>query len=254
MATTPMPVAVVTGAAGAIGSAICTRLVADGWSVVGLDLNTGLDPSVDWRVVDVTDTESMAHCVASLERTDLLINGAGFGDSAPAEDMTAEQWTSVVEGNLTGTFKACRAFYPHLAATGGTVVNIASTAAKNALELHANYCAAKAGVVALTEVLAIEWAEAGIRVLSVSPGFVATPRLKAGLEKMPARRAEIEMRTPLGRTLETDEIAHAIVELAGPKFAYLSGSDVVIDGGWSTDGGGGRLFRAATKSDGPNPQ
>jgi NAD(P)-dependent dehydrogenase (short-subunit alcohol dehydrogenase family) len=159
--------------------------------------------------------------------------------------MTPRQWRGVVDSCLSGTFYTSQAFHGPLANRGGTIVNIASAAGTNALELHANYCAAKAGVIALTEVLALEWAQDDIRVFAVSPGFVATPNLERGLKDMPDRRRALEERTPLQRLLTIDEIAGAIVELSSSNFAYLTGTNVVIDGGWSIDGGGSRLFRPA---------
>ena len=235
--------AVVTGGAGAIGSAVCRRLVGDGWATYSLDLSEGSVPDVQALVTDVTDREAVANAAKVIGPIDLLVNGAGFGDRAPAEEMTTHQWTSVVDVCLTGTFFASQAFHDALSTRGGTIVNIASAAATNALELHANYCAAKAGVVALTEVLALEWAKDDIRVFAVSPGFVGTPKLLEGLASMPERKEELEARTPLSRLLGVDEIAGAIVDLASPTFGYLTGTNVVIDGGWSIDGGGGRLFR-----------
>ena len=242
MSGEPKRTAVVTGGAGAIGSAICLRLLRDGWTVHALDLRPGENADVGYIVADVTSPDAVDEVAARFDRLDLLVNGAGFGDRAPAETMTPHQWSSVVDTCLSGTFYVARAFHAALAESGGTVVNIASAAANNPLELHANYCAAKAGVVALTEVLALEWSGHGIRVFAVSPGFVATRRQKEGLAEMPRRQSVIEARTPLGRLVEVQEIADAIVELASPTFAYLTGTNVLIDGGFSTDGGGSGLF------------
>ena len=234
--------AVITGAAGAIGGAIARMLVADGWNVVGLDLQSGEHESVHWLTVDVTKSEEIIAAASTLDRCDLLINAAGFGDRAPAEEMTPFQWDRVVDVCLTGTFYTCRSFHPLLSGSGGVIVNIASAAATNPLVMHANYCAAKAGVVALTEVLALEWAVDQIRVFAVSPGFVSTPRLKQGLASAPHRKTGLEARTPMGRLAEIDEIAKAIIALASPDFAYLTGTNVIIDGGFSTDGGSSGLF------------
>ncbi len=236
--------AVITGAAGAIGGAIAQLLVEGGWEVVGLDLRKGESSSIAWVVADVTDSEQMETAAKSLDRCDLLVNAAGFGDRAPAAEMTPAQWESVISGCLSGTFYSCRAFFTQLAAGGGVIVNIASAAATNALATHANYCSAKAGVVALTEVLALEWAKEGIRVLAVSPGFVATHKQKLGFETAPKLLGGIEAGTPMGRLAEVAEIAEAVVGLVGSQFSYLAGTNVVIDGGFSTDGGRSQLFAA----------
>ena len=236
--------AVITGAAGAIGGAIAQLLVEDGWEVVGLDLRKGQSSSVEWVVTDVTDSHQLETTAKNLDRCDFLVNAAGFGDRAPAAEMTPAQWESVISGCLSGTFYSCKAFYQQLAARGGVIVNIASAAATNALATHANYCSAKAGVVALTEVLALEWAKEGIRVLAVSPGFVATPKQKLGFETAPKLLGGIEASTPMGRLAEVAEIAEAVVSLAGAQFSYLTGENIVIDGGFSTDGGSSHLFAA----------
>jgi len=234
--------AVITGAAGAIGGAIARQLLADGWDVVGLDLQSGEHESVNWLTVDVTKSEEIIAAASTLDRCDLLINAAGFGDAAAAKELTPFQWDRVVDVCLTGTFYTCRSFHPLLSGSGGVIVNIASAAATNALTMHANYCAAKAGVLALTEVLALEWAADQIRVFAVSPGFVSTPKQRKGLTEAPNRKAEIEARTPMGRLAEIDEIAKAVIALASPDFAYLTGTNVIIDGGFSTDGGSSGLF------------
>jgi len=234
--------AVITGAAGAIGGVIARQLVADEWDVVGLDLQSGEHESVNWLTVDVTKSEEIIAAAGTLDRCDLLVNAAGFGDRAAAEEMTPFQWDRVVDVCLTGTFYTCRSFHPLLSDSGGVIVNIASAAATNALAMHANYCAAKAGVVALTEVLALEWAADQIRVFAVSRGFVSTPVSRKGFAEAPHRKTGIEARTPMGRLAEIDEIARAVIALASSDFAYLTGTNVIIDGGFSTDGGSSGLF------------
>ena len=229
--------AVVTGASSGIGMACASKLIADGWSVIGWDLS---DPVVEGVVgdrVDVSDPESVRAAAAKLPKLDLLINSAGISDRAPAAEMAVEQWRRVIDVDLSGTFWCAQALHPALAAAGGVVVNVASIAGHRSFAGRANYCAAKAGVVALTEVLGVEWAPDGIRVLAVSPGFVATEMVEAGIEGGWISEDAILARTPLGRLATPEETAAAIVALSGSAFTYATGSTVVLDGGWLANGG-----------------
>ena len=230
-------VAVVTGAASGIGYACVVELVARGWDVVGWDVSPGNDERVTWRQVDVGDHESVTAAAADVPEASLLVNAAGVSDRAPAAEMTPEQWERVLRVDLTGVFFCCRALFGSLVAGQGTVVNIASIAGHRSFAQRANYCAAKAGVLALTEVLGLEWAEHGVRVIAVSPGFVATPMMVAGIEAGFIDEEEVLGRTPQRRLASSEEIARSIISLAGEPFHYLTGTTIVIDGGWCANGG-----------------
>jgi NAD(P)-dependent dehydrogenase (short-subunit alcohol dehydrogenase family) len=230
-------VGVVTGAASGIGHSCVQRLKADGWSVVGWDIDPGGDPDVAWQQVDVGDFESVAGAAAKVPTVSLLVNSAGISARAPAAEMQPDQWDRVVRIDLTGTFYCCRALHDALVRGRGTIVNIASIAAHRSFAGRANYCAAKAGVVALTEVLGLEWASEGVRVIAVSPGFTATPMMVAGIEGGHIDERPLLERTPQRRVAPPDELAEAIVALAGDSFAYLTGQTVIIDGGWCANGG-----------------
>ena len=235
--------AVLTGAAGSICGRVAADLLDAGWRVVGIDVREGADDRVDWRIADVTAPASLSAVAQDVGPVRFLVNGAGFGSRANAEVMTEEQWSSVVATCLSGTFFTAQAFHPNLKAAGGaTIVNIASAAANNAIERYASYCAAKAGVVALTGVLGLEWAKDGIRVVSVSPGYIATPRQREGQKLDPNRFDTLTSRTPLGRLGTVEEIAAAIIALEGDAFGFMTGTNVLIDGGWTTDGGGAGLW------------
>ncbi len=127
--------------------------------------------------------------------------------------------------------------HPALKARGGTVINIASIAGHRSFHGRSNYCAAKAGIVALTEVLGLEWAPDGVRVVGVSPGFISTEMWNYGVEIGQIREKAVLDRTPQRRTADPPELAAAIITLADPRFAYLTGTTVVIDGGWCANGG-----------------
>lgn len=232
--------AVVTGASGAIGSA-CARLLSKrGWTITGVDV---VDPPADlehvsWHMADVRDREALGRVAAETGPVKLLINGAGFGDRAPAAEMTPHQWQSVLDVCLTGTFMTSQAFYPNLCqARGAVVLNIASLAAQRACALHANYCAAKAGVEALTEVLALEWAAHQIRVVAVSPGVVNTPIVRQNMKPGSDREKAILAMTPLGRLFRPEELARLILAYCSDDFAHVTGATLIADGGFATAGG-----------------
>jgi NAD(P)-dependent dehydrogenase (short-subunit alcohol dehydrogenase family) len=234
---TSKQVAVVTGAASGIGRACAERLVREGWFVVGWDISPGDDPTVNWRRVDVADFASVTAAAAEVPLASLLVNCAGISDRAPAAEMSTDQWDRVIRVDLSGTFYCCRALHDALSRGRGTIVNIASIAAHRSFAGRANYCAAKAGVVALTEVLGLEWAEHGVRVVAVSPGFVASPMLAVGVEAGHIQEEAVLGRTPQARLASSDEIAAVVVSLASSAFAFMTGTTVVVDGGWCANGG-----------------
>lgn len=232
-----MSVAVVTGVSSGIGEATARLLVAEGWQVRGWDVSEPRITDVAWTRVDVSDPDSVMAAAASLETVGLLVNAAGIADRAPAATMRAGQWRRVIDVDLSGTFYCAQALYPALKAGMGVVVNVASIAGHRAFAGRANYCAAKAGVVMLTQVLGQEWAVDGIRVLAVSPGFVATEMVVAGMAGGWVSEAAIRGRTPMDRLAEPDEIARSIVALASGAFSYATGTAVLVDGGWTAMGG-----------------
>jgi NAD(P)-dependent dehydrogenase (short-subunit alcohol dehydrogenase family) len=232
-----MKLAVVTGVSSGIGEATARLLMADGWQVRGWDIGEPRLAGVAWTRVDVSDPDSVAAAAAEVERLGLLVNAAGIADRAPAASMRPDQWRRVIDIDLSGTFYCAQALHSALKAASGVVVNVASIAGHRAFAGRANYCAAKAGVVMLTQVLGQEWATDGIRVLAVSPGFVATEMVVAGMEGGWVSEAAIRGRTPMDRLAEPDEIARSIVALSGDAFSYATGTAVLIDGGWTANGG-----------------
>jgi NAD(P)-dependent dehydrogenase (short-subunit alcohol dehydrogenase family) len=219
-------VAVVTGGGSGIGAACKALLEQNGASVVVLD-RTGAP------AVDVTDREALNGVAESLDRVDVLINAAGvLTENKPVDDLTAEDFRRNFEVNVLGTVNACQAFARHLKASRGAVVNVASQAALVSLPQQAAYTASKGAVAALTRSLAIDWAAEGVRVNAVAPGFTVTPMTEAFFENETFTNAAVA-RIPLGRLLQPDEIAGAIVFLASPLARAVTGVVLPVDGGWT---------------------
>ena len=151
---------------------------------------------------------------------------------APVAEMEPEQWSRVLGVNLTGTFLCSRALFEPLRAAGGVAVNVASTRAFQSARGRAAYAVSKAGIVMLTQVLGLEWAANGIRVVAIAPGYVRTPMVQHQLEIGGLRKDVILGNTPLGRMAEPEEIAGLVLALAGTTFSFMTGTTLVFDGGW----------------------
>lgn len=258
--------AVVTGAASGIGNAIARALAGRGARVVIVDVRadgateaaaglpgaTDAPGAVDGRGAadapgaatgfhagfgcDVTDETSVARAVAEViarfGRIDVLVNCAGIAALAPADELSAESWSRTIDVNLTGTFRVAQAVGRHMLAAGyGRVVNIASQAAHVGIDGHAAYCASKAGVIGLTRVLALEWSGRGVTVNTVSPTVVLTDLGRAAWANEDGIRHQDEI--PTGRFATPDEIAAAVLFLAGESSAMVNGADLRVDGGFT---------------------
>jgi meso-butanediol dehydrogenase / (S,S)-butanediol dehydrogenase / diacetyl reductase len=219
-------VAVVTGGASGIGEA-CSRLLrTSGAEVHVVDL--AADPPLD-----VTDRAALDALAGRLGRLDVLINAAGvLTENKPVDELSVDDFKRNFEINVLGTFQACQAFGALLRESGGAVVNVASQAALVSLPSQAAYTTSKGAVAALTRSLAIDWAEQGVRVNAVAPGFTVTPMTEAFFENETFVQAATR-RIPLGRLLTPDEIAGAILFLAGPAASAVTGVLLPVDGGWT---------------------
>jgi NAD(P)-dependent dehydrogenase (short-subunit alcohol dehydrogenase family) len=230
----------VTGAAGGIGLAICTSLAEQGAQVHGLDLK-GLDAlpaGVPGREIDITSEESVVAAVRELYATDdrpvELVNCAGIVENdIAAEDMPMAEFDRIMGVNLRGLFLACREFGRELLARGGgAIVNIASMSG-NAVVNHPQrqcvYNTSKAGVSALTRSLAVEWGPRGVRINSVSPGYVETPLTAAKSDLHPQWMRE----TVLGRFGQPWEVAKAVEYFLSEDSAFCCGTELLIDGGFA---------------------
>lgn len=162
----------------------------------------------------------------------MLVNCAGIAALAPAEDLDAATWAKTIDVNLTGTYRVAQAAGRHMLAAGyGRIVNIASQAAHVGIDGHAAYCASKAGVVGLARVLALEWGGRGVTVNTVSPTVVLTDLGRAAWANENGIRHQDEI--PTGRFATPDEIAAAVLFLAGESSAMVNGADLRVDGGFT---------------------
>jgi NAD(P)-dependent dehydrogenase (short-subunit alcohol dehydrogenase family) len=224
-------VALVSGAASGIGKAVSERLADEGATVVRSDV-TEVAGDI---VCDVRDPDSCAAAVAvALERhgrLDVLANVAGVGISRMIADLTPDEWRSVIDVNLTGTFLLSQAALPALLDTRGVIVNMGSVAGMRATPYNAAYCASKGGVIMLTKSMAIELAKAGVRVNAVCPASVDTPFLR-GFEIPEGADMSLFARaaSPMGRLVDVSEVAAAVAYLASDEAATISGTTLVIDG------------------------
>jgi len=243
--------ALVTGAASGIGARLAVGLAEAGADVGCLDLDTQIDHAENTAATirslgrnataltgDVTDAASIEAALDThlrqLARLDIAVNCAGINHSCPAEDMADADWRRVIDVNLTGVFTCCRAEGRHMLKTqGGSIINIASMSATVANRglLQAHYNASKAAVKHLSTTLALEWARRGIRVNSISPGYIATPMI-SGPEWKPKTDRFAED-TPLGRLGTPDDLVGPTVFLASDAASYCTGADLLIDGGFT---------------------
>jgi NAD(P)-dependent dehydrogenase (short-subunit alcohol dehydrogenase family) len=232
--------AIVTGAASGIGFEIASLLLAEGAQVLACDVNpAGVPDGATALAVDVSDEAQVdamaAAAVEAFGRIDVLCNNAGIGSTTDVLGTSLEDWERVFSVNVRGVFLGTKAVLPTMLAQGaGSIVNTASVAGMVGFRDRAAYCASKGAVIALTKQVAVQYANVGIRCNCVCPGTVDSPwvgRLMDGTEDPAATRAALIARQPLGRLGTPSEVAKAVVYLASDDAAFMTGSELVIDGG-----------------------
>jgi NAD(P)-dependent dehydrogenase (short-subunit alcohol dehydrogenase family) len=192
------------------------------------------------HVVDVARRESIdALRDAVVERfggVDVLLYAAGFTLKQPTLEVSEEQWSCIMDTNLTGALRACQSFFAPLRESGsGRIINIVSLGSFRAFQEVAAYCASKSGLLSLTRSLACEWAREGISVNAIAPGVFPTALNSQFLNDTPRGR-EILMRTPMGRFGKPEELVGAAVVLASGAASFLTGQCIVVDGGYLASG------------------
>jgi 3-oxoacyl-[acyl-carrier protein] reductase len=192
--------------------------------------------------VELTDPDGadvlVARTLDAFGRIDVLVNNAGAGQVADSETLDPAEWQRIIDLDLTAPFRCAQAAArPMLAAGRGVIVNISSLAGHIGLARRAAYSAAKHGLEGLTKTLGVEWARRGVRVMSVSPAYVAT-ELLAGTSKAGGFTLDdVAGRTPMRRLAEPEEVARIVAFLASDDASFMTGSSVLVDGGWLADGG-----------------
>ena len=237
--------ALVTGAASGIGRAIAERLVADGWSVLAVDLQPDPDgPGEPFAADLATRAGNRAAVAAAAERfggIDAVVANAGFQHVSPVEDFDEDRWDALVAVLLTSPFLLARYAWPQLKESGeGRILVVASVHGLVASPFKAGYVAAKHGAVGLVKSLALEGAADGIRAVALCPGFVRTPLVERQVTALAEGRAISEEEAlrallepeAIKELIEPDEVATVAAFLLGPGGRSFTGAPVVLDNGW----------------------
>jgi NAD(P)-dependent dehydrogenase (short-subunit alcohol dehydrogenase family) len=228
--------AIVTGAASGLGRACLEALRARGYAVAALDLAPAEIEAEHAEVCDVSDVEavgrSVSRAVQALGGLEAAVHCAGIfpEESVPLHALSPSVWDRTIAVNLTGAYALARAVLPALAPTRGAMVLTASAAAQQPQAGAAVYAAAKAGVAALARATALEYAHLGVRVNAVSPGWMDTAMAAPVLGRA-ALRERVQRAVPLGRVAEPVEVAEAVLWLLSEAAGYVTGQDIVVDGG-----------------------
>ena len=238
----------ITGAGSGIGRETALHFGREGAAVAVADLDIKMAERTADEIgksgravaiaVDVTDPKSVTTCVEAsatrLGRLDVLVNSAGVREIVPVIDLSLEEWNRVMGVNVTGTFLMSQAFARHVLAakTRAAIVNLASTLGVVAAPARAAYTASKHAVVGLTKEMAMELGESGIRVNAVGPGVTRTPLTERYFQEEVFAQKVRDLHA-LGRWGETPEIAKAILFLASEDASFITGTTLLVDGGWT---------------------
>jgi len=225
-------VALVVGGTSSIGSGIAQALVDAGASVHITGSQTAPEnplPNTTYHSLDLTDSQATAALGQQFQHLDILVHCAGI---VGANEFDPESFDQVMTVNLTGPMQLTTALEPALSAARGSVINLSSLAAIRGMAGVPAYCASKAGIAHLTQSLAVSWADKGIRVNSIAPGYVAS-RLTSMVAENPDMYSAVEQKTPLGRWGTPEDMANAALFLASPQASFITGQLLVVDGGLS---------------------
>jgi len=236
--------ALVTGGASGIGEATCRALTAAGASVIIADIDlerarklSGELEGSSVAVLDVTDPAQVQAVFDSIPSLDILVNNAGIALVGNVEETELADFQRIFRVNVEGLYLVTRAAMPKLLASKGSIVNIGSVSGLVAVKRRFAYCGTKGAVIALSRQMAIDYA-GRIRVNCICPGTVDTPFVEGFLEKYHKHekekvRAELDARQPIGRLGKPEEIAALAVYLCSNEAAFVTGSAITIDGGWT---------------------
>ena len=241
--------AMVVGGAGGLGQAQCKALAGAGADVAVCDISAQEGEKTVQEIrqqgrkavfapIDLRDKKSVVQAVEkvtdSLGKIDILCNTAGINNRAPILEYKEEDWDRVMDINLKGIFLVCQAVAPQMIERGyGKIINMSSIMGRITYFNQAAYSASKGGVNSLTQVMAVEWAQSGIRVNAIAPTYIKTPLVEKVLQDEPERVEFIKMRTPMGRLGLAEELMGLTVFLASPASDLVTGQSICVDGGWT---------------------
>ena len=239
--------ALITGAGSGIGEAMARLFAAEGARVAVVDIDEPAAARVAREIggqgirANVSSAEDVramiARAVGTFGRLDVLCNNAGIGVAAVCHETSEEDWDRVIAVDLRGVFLGCKYAIPHMLVQGGGVIcNTSSAAGQVGVLNRAAYCAAKAGVLGLTKSIAIDYAERGIRCNALVPATVESPWIGKIVAQQPdpaAQRKLMAARQPIGRMGTPEEIARAALYLCSDDSTFVTGTGLVIDGGFT---------------------
>jgi NAD(P)-dependent dehydrogenase (short-subunit alcohol dehydrogenase family) len=231
--------AIVTGGSRGIGAAIAAGLAAAGARVTAVARTAQrpaeLPAEVEYRSCDITRAGDFEQLVAKTGRLDILVNAAGIS-LPPSEGAEGERFDRTLEANLSATYRACAAAAALMQKSGGgSIVNVTSINSALGFPGNPGYVAAKGGLRMLTRALAVDYGKHNIRVNALAPGYIRTA-MTAGSYADPAQREARTARMIIGRYGEPQDLVGAAIFLASPASAYVTGTDLFVDGGWTAKG------------------
>ncbi len=246
-------VALVTGAGSGIGQAIALRLAREGADIAVNDINLASAEQTAQMVsqlgvkaiaikADVSEADQVeamvSRAVQELAGVHILINNAGIPpEMVPTIEQSLEKWDRLIKVHLRGTYLCSRyAGKWMIGQQGGKIVNMGSVVGISGFPMRTDYGPAKAGIINITKVLAMEWAPYHINVNCIAPGYIMTPLIRGLIDSGRLKAKPIEEKVPLGRFGQPEEIASAALFLVSDDAAYITGAIVPVDGGWSASG------------------
>ena len=243
-----MRAAVVTGATSGIGRAAAIALARDGWWVLatgrdeerGAEVAAELGERGDFAAAELTDPAAPDQLIARVKgggrRLGLLVNNAAIHFLATVDELEDDAWQRLLDVNVTAAVRMARAAVREMRGEGGVIINVASEAGLNAVPNQVAYNVSKAALVMLTKAVAVDHAADGIRAVSICPGTTMTPLVERAIASAPdpdAHAKRLASSRPLGRLGTPEEIAAAIVFAAGEQASFMTGTELVVDGGSS---------------------